>query len=157
MSLTTELVLDLADIPPGMLAVVGGKAANLGELARAGLPVPPGVCLTTEAYRQVAEAAGLAEIHAALAGVAATDVDTLAAVAGRARSALLPTPVPVGVAEEGATAHPRLNQEVSVAVKSSATTAPSSFSCEVGVEGVRLSWLLKNRSVPQARLETSRT
>jgi phosphoenolpyruvate synthase/pyruvate phosphate dikinase len=29
----------------------GGKAANLGELTRAGLPVPPGFVVLTEAYR----------------------------------------------------------------------------------------------------------
>ena len=45
------LVLQFGDIAAGMLAVVGGKAANLGELTRARLPVPPGFCLTTEAYR----------------------------------------------------------------------------------------------------------
>ncbi|MGH3823620.1 MAG: PEP/pyruvate-binding domain-containing protein [Pseudonocardiaceae bacterium] len=32
--------------------VAGGKGANLGELARAGLPVPPGFVLTTAAYRE---------------------------------------------------------------------------------------------------------
>ncbi|MDX6702092.1 MAG: rifampicin phosphotransferase, partial [Baekduia sp.] len=30
----------------------GGKAANLGELTRAGLPVPPGFVITTQAYRE---------------------------------------------------------------------------------------------------------
>ena len=29
----------------------GGKAANLGELTRAGLPVPPGFVVVTAAYR----------------------------------------------------------------------------------------------------------
>jgi pyruvate,water dikinase len=33
------------------LAEVGGKGANLGNLARAGFPVPPGFVLTTHAYR----------------------------------------------------------------------------------------------------------
>ena len=35
-----KLVLDLADLDGSMLALVGGKAANLGELIRAGLPAP---------------------------------------------------------------------------------------------------------------------
>ena len=39
----SALVLDFAAIDPGSLAIVGGKAANLGVLTRAGLPVPP-VC-----------------------------------------------------------------------------------------------------------------
>ncbi len=32
---------------------VGGKALNLGRLLRADLPVPPGFCVTTPAYRRV--------------------------------------------------------------------------------------------------------
>jgi pyruvate,water dikinase len=41
------------------LDVAGGKGANLGELKRAGLPVPAGFVLTTEAYRQAADAVQL--------------------------------------------------------------------------------------------------
>ncbi len=33
------------------VGLVGGKGANLGELTRAGIPVPPGFILTEEAYR----------------------------------------------------------------------------------------------------------
>jgi rifampicin phosphotransferase len=39
-------------------ALVGGKAASLSRLLAAGLPVPPGICLTTEAYRRYGEAQG---------------------------------------------------------------------------------------------------
>ena len=35
------------------VGLVGGKGANLGEMAVAGLPVPPGFCLTASAYRSV--------------------------------------------------------------------------------------------------------
>jgi pyruvate,water dikinase len=38
--------LDRTDLP-----VAGGKGANLGALTRAGLPVPPGFCISTAAYR----------------------------------------------------------------------------------------------------------
>ena len=40
--------------------LVGGKAANLGELIAAGLPVPDGFAITTNAYRAAAAHAGLA-------------------------------------------------------------------------------------------------
>ncbi len=33
------------------VALVGGKGANLGELTNAGIPVPPGFCVTAEAYK----------------------------------------------------------------------------------------------------------
>lgn len=42
-------VQDLAG-PPAELAEVGGKGANLVALTGAGLPVPPGFCVTTAAY-----------------------------------------------------------------------------------------------------------
>ena len=46
------LVLGLGAVNADMLPEVGGKAANLGELLAAGLPVPEGFCLTTAAYLQ---------------------------------------------------------------------------------------------------------
>ncbi len=39
--------------------LVGGKAAGLGELIRHGFRVPPGICLTTAAYRLALDAAPL--------------------------------------------------------------------------------------------------
>ncbi len=48
------------DVGHGDVAVVGGKGANLGELARAGLPVPPGFVLNTAAYEDFVDANGLA-------------------------------------------------------------------------------------------------
>ena len=41
------------------LSLAGGKGANLGELSRAGLPVPPGFVVTTGAYDDFVEAGGL--------------------------------------------------------------------------------------------------
>ena len=57
-----ELILDLACLGPRLLPVVGGKAANLGELIRVGFPVPPGFCVTTVAYQQIAADAELGAV-----------------------------------------------------------------------------------------------
>lgn len=43
------------EIDRTMGAAVGGKGANLGEMTRAGFPVPEGFCLTTEVYRDFIE------------------------------------------------------------------------------------------------------
>ena len=43
------------------VAIAGGKGANLGELIRAGLPVPTGFVLTTEAYRAFVDSNALSE------------------------------------------------------------------------------------------------
>lgn len=56
------------------LAEVGGKAFNLGLLVRAGFPVPPGVVLTTAAYRAYVAEHGLQSvITAALQNADAAD------------------------------------------------------------------------------------
>jgi pyruvate,water dikinase len=47
---TPPLVLPLHELGRRDLAVAGGKGANLGELVRAGFPVPPGFVVTTAAY-----------------------------------------------------------------------------------------------------------
>jgi phosphoenolpyruvate synthase/pyruvate phosphate dikinase len=60
----------------------GGKGANLGELARAGFPVPAGFVLTTAAYQDFVNANGIAgrilELAALPAGASNDDYDNAA-------------------------------------------------------------------------------
>ena len=45
-------VVDFREIDRTQLGVVGGKAASLAELSRIeGIRVPPGFCVTTDAFR----------------------------------------------------------------------------------------------------------
>lgn len=44
------------------VGIVGGKGANLGELTSFGLPVPPGFCVTAEAYTKFIKYAELDEV-----------------------------------------------------------------------------------------------
>ena len=47
-------VLDLPQIDETQVAIVGGKGAHLGELSRIeGIRVPPGFCVTTDAFRRI--------------------------------------------------------------------------------------------------------
>src|SRR5437899_9353285 len=55
----SDFVFSFRVIHRDMLVLVGGKGANLGEMTSAGLPVPPGFCITTDAYELVAAEAGL--------------------------------------------------------------------------------------------------
>lgn len=57
---------------------VGPKAATLARLYRAGLPVPEGVCLTADAYRQQLALAGLAETAQQVAAAESADARRLA-------------------------------------------------------------------------------
>jgi len=56
---TTRYVRWFEHITKSDVALVGGKGANLGEMTRAGFPVPPGFVVTVDAYRRFAEATGL--------------------------------------------------------------------------------------------------
>ncbi|TEB13782.1 PEP/pyruvate-binding domain-containing protein [Pelotomaculum propionicicum] len=44
-------IMHFHELDSSSLPEVGGKGANLGEMSKAGFPVPPGFCLTTSAYR----------------------------------------------------------------------------------------------------------
>ncbi len=48
------------------LGLVGGKGANLGKMARAGFPIPPGYCISADAYRYLIEVTGLKPYHRAV-------------------------------------------------------------------------------------------
>jgi pyruvate,water dikinase len=97
------------------LDVVGGKAANLGALIGAGFPVPPGFCVTTAAYRRVADPELLATLEP-----------------DRAREALLATQIPDDLAAEIRAAYERLGPNVPVAVRSSATAEDLPFASFAG-------------------------
>ncbi|MDO5041261.1 MAG: phosphoenolpyruvate synthase [Peptoniphilus sp.] len=58
--------------------IVGGKGANLGELTKMGLPVPPGFCVTSEAYNKFIEYASLDDtVKFLMSSVDVEDVDSL--------------------------------------------------------------------------------
>jgi pyruvate,water dikinase len=131
------LVLGLGDLSASMLPQVGGKAANLGELLAAGLPVPDGFCLTTGAYLQAVEPLGLAEVHGALQDTPADDLDALARLAGKARSLITAAELPTAVAGEVLTAYRALDG-VPVAVRSSATAEDLPFASFAGQQDTYL-------------------
>ncbi|MCB5275003.1 Prodigiosin synthesizing transferase PigC [Arthrobacter sp. SO5] len=120
-ALQHDLVLPLERVSRDMLPDVGGKAANLGELLRAGLPVPAGFCLTTQAYRRALAHAGLKPIHAALDSTPPEDLPALAGLAAAARGLVLDAGVPADIADAVRTSYAALGTDVPVAVRSSAT------------------------------------
>ena len=63
---SAPLVLAL-DAGPASLPKVGGKGVSLARMTRAGLPVPPGFLITTDAYRAFVEANALQAAIVALA------------------------------------------------------------------------------------------
>jgi pyruvate,water dikinase len=118
------------EISAGEIDLVGGKGANLGEMARAGFPVPPGFCVIAPAYRQMVEESGLyPKIESILAQM---DIDDQAGVADKAaqiRDLIVNQPVPAALAEEITAGYRELGERLAladplsapVAVRSSAT------------------------------------
>ncbi|GAA3532539.1 hypothetical protein GCM10022419_009500 [Nonomuraea rosea] len=101
-----RVVLPLDDAAAD-LATVGGKGASLARLTRAGLPVPGGFHITTDAYR---------------AFVSAFQDEILAQESAEGIAALFAAhDMPAEVAAEIGRAYAALGDDVAVAVRSSAT------------------------------------
>src|SRR5947209_11541584 len=90
----SPLVLPLNAVAASQLLLVGGKAANLGELIRAGLPVPEGFCLTTAAYELASQQAELEELLHELTTTRAGDIDRLEHYAAMTRDRLQAVTIP---------------------------------------------------------------
>jgi len=112
-------------------AIAGGKGANLGEMTRAGFPVPSGFVVTATSYLGSMEAAGVREkLRELVRGAGATDDAALARISDELKQIVRragPTPA---VREAVAQAYRKLGDNVRVAVRSSATsedTAGTSF------------------------------
>ena len=97
----------------------GGKGANLGELTRAGLPVPPGFVIVTGAYREYVAEHQLADKIAALAAPGGDPAGYESA--SEQIRALFAAEVSDAVRAEIADAYAALGENVAVAVRSSAT------------------------------------
>src|SRR6185312_13637755 len=97
----------------------GGKGANLGELTRAGLPVPPGFVILTDAYRAYVAEHQLADKIVGLAGP--TDDPAGYESASEQIRALFAEEVSDSLRAEIADQYAILGDDVLVAVRSSAT------------------------------------
>lgn len=118
---TASPVLPLASLDRLSLPIAGGKAANLGELIRAGVPVPGGFVLTTHAYRMACNHPAFASKLETLATVDPQDRTRLSSLAAGLRDEILALPMPDEIAEAVVRAYETDLEGVPVAVRSSAT------------------------------------
>jgi len=110
------------DSPDAALERVGGKGASLARMVTAGLPVPPGFHVTTEAYRRFVEENHLREgILNAIAGAQANDPATLERASEQIQSLIAHGTMPVGIAQAIREQYGELGDDHPVAVRSSAT------------------------------------
>ncbi len=114
-----SIILPFNAVGAADLLKVGGKGANLGELTRAGFDVPPGFCITTDAFRQfMAKATQENDIYAALEGITPDDIEP---VGQEVRTYLQRLPLPQDVADAVIAAWREMGEEHAYAVRSSAT------------------------------------
>lgn len=117
-------VLPLAS-SEAVLARVGGKAANLAELTRAGFLVPPGFLITTDAYRAFVAATQIGDrILALVRSVTADDPVALEQVSEAIRALFMDGHMPEAIANAIVMAYQELSHgtaRLPVAVRSSAT------------------------------------
>lgn len=118
-----QYVLDLNQVDPTHVALVGGKGAHLGGLTRIdGVSVPGGFCVTTDAFRRVlADAPEVDELLDRLSGLDPDDRDGIRTVSARLRRAVEAIPVPGDLAAAVSGALARLGDRTACAVRSSAT------------------------------------
>jgi len=108
------------DVDKNDLPLVGGKGANLGELTKAGIPVPPGFIVTTVGYFNFLEEAGLREeMGNILEPLNPDDSEQLLQISTKIKDAITSAEMPQDIADEIREAYKKLGGLV--AVRSSAT------------------------------------
>ena len=116
-------VVGLDEIEQSQVAEVGGKGANLGELSRIdGVRVPPGFCVTADAFREIVAAApSLDGVLERLRGLRPDDREAIGAISAEARGVIEEIPLPDDLVAAVGAALARLGEHAAYAVRSSAT------------------------------------
>ncbi|HET6232050.1 MAG TPA: rifamycin-inactivating phosphotransferase [Longimicrobiaceae bacterium] len=115
-------VLDFQEIDQTQVAVVGGKAANLGELSRIeGIRVPAGFCVTTEAFQRIiAEAPSISDLIERLSRLKPDDREAIRTLGLEVRRIIEGIAIPDDLAAAIIRPLARLGEQA-YAVRSSAT------------------------------------
>lgn len=114
-------VLWFSEVSKNDIAKVGGKGANLGELARAGFPVPNGFIVTADAYYHFLQQTKLGPaIEKTLRNINPEDSKKLNAVSKVIKTYILKAAMPTDLKNQIISACKQLG-DVPVAVRSSAT------------------------------------
>jgi pyruvate,water dikinase len=121
---------------------VGGKGGSLGELLRAGVAVPPGFVVRTQAFETFLELLEReSPIRARVESLSPDDLEAVTACSKALRARLEGTVLPPIVVDEVLAAYARLCHESSaaaVAVRSSATTEDASEASFAGLQDTYL-------------------
>jgi pyruvate,water dikinase len=122
MSTDGKYTLNFNEIGKADHARVGGKCSSLGEMTQAGVAVPPGFAVTTDAYIAMVNDSGLnAEIERHLSRVDPDDIDSVDRAAQALRIRMRSHHMPKDIEESIRAAYAAMGEDTPVAVRSSAT------------------------------------
>jgi rifampicin phosphotransferase len=117
-----KFVLYFKEVDKASLPYVGGKGANLGELTKAGFPVPQGFCVTTSAYQALVQASNeMNNFFDQLDRIHAENLDEIRLIGQRIRKHLEDVPIPSDVEAAIVEAWECTGKQKPYAVRSSAT------------------------------------
>ena len=121
--MTECYVLGLEEIDTTQVAFVGGKGAHLGELSRIeGIRVPPGFCVTTDAFRRIMTTVPWIDDQLdRLSGLDPDDRQAIRTLSAEVRRALEGVAIPDDLAAAITRSVTRLGGHAAYAVRSSAT------------------------------------
>ena len=112
--------------------IAGGKGASLGEMIQAGIPVPPGFVILSNAFERFIEETDLnVEIDAKLHAVNHNAMHTVKEASEKIQSLILQTTMPQSIADEIQEKFKEIDTKY-VAVRSSATSEDSSVAAWAG-------------------------
>ena len=116
-------VLDLREIDQTQIEVAGGKGAHLGELLRVeGVTVPPGFCVTTDAFQRIVrQAPAIDDQLDRLSRLTPDDQDVIRALTAEMRRSVEAIAMPHDVAAAITHSLAQLGSDSAFAVRSSAT------------------------------------
>ncbi|TLX98162.1 MAG: phosphoenolpyruvate synthase [Thaumarchaeota archaeon] len=156
MSALTSFVRTLDDLSKDDVGVAGGKGANLGEMRKAGFPVPDGFVVTTQAFELFARANNLEKkVGWLLAKIDVNNEKKLETYASMIRLIIESSRIPKAIVAEVHAAYgelrKRAGKKVSVAVRSSATAEDSRDASFAGQQATYLNVTKKDEVITSIR------
>jgi pyruvate,water dikinase len=144
------------EVGRGDVGIVGGKGANLGEMARSGFPVPPGFVVTAQTYFDFVKRTGVwPRILDVLEGLDVEDTQALQAASRKISDIILSAPMPTDIYDAVVVAYRNLcnkrRQQVYVAARSSATAEDLPEASFAGQQATFLDVLGENDVVKAVR------
>ncbi len=142
--MTRKYIKDFKEISKKDILIAGGKGANLGELIKIGVPVPPGFVILASAFEKFLEENDInVEIEARWKKINVEDIESVEESSEILRDLILKAKMPKDIEKEILNAFKKLKAKY-VAVRSSATAEDSKIDSWAGELETYLNTTKKN-------------